>query len=43
MEDIRELPERAREELEEFLRATNVEESKALKFLGWRGPRHAGK
>ena len=41
--DIRDLPSRAREELEEFFRATNAIENKDLKFLGWRGPKHAAK
>lgn len=39
--DIRRLPSRAREELEEFFRATNALEDKELEFLGWRGPNHA--
>lgn len=43
LKDVRDLPARAREELEEFFRATNALENKALKFLGWRGPKHAGK
>jgi inorganic pyrophosphatase len=41
--DIRKLPKRAREELEEFFRATNALEKKELEFLGWRGPSHAAK
>jgi inorganic pyrophosphatase len=41
LKDVRDLPSRAREELEEFFRATNALENKALKFLGWRGPKHA--
>jgi inorganic pyrophosphatase len=43
LKDIRDLPSRAREEFEEFFRATNVLENKDLKFLGWRGPKHAAK
>ena len=43
LKDIRHLPSRACEELEEFFRATNALESKKLKFLGWRGPNHATK
>ncbi|WP_249132725.1 MULTISPECIES: inorganic diphosphatase [unclassified Bradyrhizobium] len=43
LKDVRDLPSRAREELEQFFRATNVLEEKQLKFLGWRGPKHAGK
>jgi len=39
--DIRRLPSRAHEELEQFFRATNALEEKELKVLGWRGPRHA--
>lgn len=39
--DIRHLPSRARDELEEFFRATDVLENKELKFLGWHGPRRA--
>ncbi|MBR0869008.1 inorganic diphosphatase [Bradyrhizobium tropiciagri] len=39
--DIRHLPSRACEELEQFFRATNALENKQLKFLGWRGPNHA--
>jgi inorganic pyrophosphatase len=41
LKDVRDLPSRAREELEEFFRATNALENKPLKFLGWRGPKHA--
>ena len=43
LKDIRDLPSRAREEFEEFFRATNALENKDLKFLGWRGPKHAAK
>jgi inorganic pyrophosphatase len=39
--DIRHLPSRAREELEQFFLATNALEDKELEFLGWRGPNHA--
>jgi inorganic pyrophosphatase len=39
--DIRHLPARACEELEQFFRATNALEDKEVNFLGWRGPRHA--
>jgi inorganic pyrophosphatase len=35
LQDIRRLPSRAREELEEFFRATNALEDKKLEFLGW--------
>jgi inorganic pyrophosphatase len=41
LKDVRELPSRAREELEQFFRATNALEDKELEFLGWRGPAHA--
>ncbi len=41
--DVRNLPPRAREELEQFFRATNALEDKKLEFLGWRGPSHATK
>ena len=43
LQDIRELPARARQELEQFFRATNALEDKKLKFLGWCGPAHAVK
>lgn len=43
LQDIRELPARARQELEQFFRATNALEDKKLKFLGWRGPARAVK
>ena len=39
--DIRHLPSRAHEELEQFFRATNALEDKELEFLGWHGPGHA--
>ena len=41
LKDVRHLPSRARDELEEFFRTTNALEDKELKFLGWRGPSHA--
>jgi inorganic pyrophosphatase len=43
LKDIRHLPARACEELEQFFRATNALENKELKFLGWRGPNYAVK
>lgn len=39
--DIRRLSSRAREELEQFFRATNALEDKEIEFLAWRGPAHA--
>jgi inorganic pyrophosphatase len=41
LQDVRRLPSRAVEELEQFFRATNALEDKELEFLGWRGPGHA--
>jgi inorganic pyrophosphatase len=41
LQDIRRLPSRARDELEQFFSATDALEDKELKFLGWRGPNHA--
>jgi inorganic pyrophosphatase len=41
LEDIRKLPARAVEELEQFFRATVALEEKELQFLGWHGPAHA--
>jgi inorganic pyrophosphatase len=41
LEDIRKLPARAVEELEQFFRATVALEEKELQFLSWRGPAHA--
>ncbi|MBR0801878.1 inorganic diphosphatase [Bradyrhizobium jicamae] len=41
LKDIRHLPSRAREELEQFFLATDALEDKKLEFLGWRGPGHA--
>jgi inorganic pyrophosphatase len=43
LQDIRHLPARAREELEQFFRATNALEHKKLEFLGWHGPARAVK
>jgi inorganic pyrophosphatase len=43
VKDVRHLPDRAREELEQFFRATNVLENKELDFLGWQGPDEAMK
>jgi inorganic pyrophosphatase len=43
LQDVRRLPSRAVEELEQFFRATNALEEKELEFLGWRGPGHAVK
>src|SRR5258708_10552017 len=40
LQDIRHLPSRAREELEQFFSATNALEDKHLEFLGCRGPSH---
>jgi inorganic pyrophosphatase len=41
--DIRHIPNRAVEELEQFFRATVALQEKQLEFLGWRGPDHAVK
>jgi inorganic pyrophosphatase len=41
--DVRHLPKRAMQELEQFFQATNALEKKELEFLGWRGPNHAVK
>jgi len=38
LEDIRQLPKRARSELEQFFEATNALQDKKLKFVGWDGP-----
>ncbi|MGF6308782.1 inorganic pyrophosphatase [Bradyrhizobium sp. i1.8.4] len=38
LKDVRHLPSRAVEELEQFFRATDALENKELEFLGWRGP-----
>jgi inorganic pyrophosphatase len=43
LEDIRQLPKRAKCELEEFFLATDALEAKKLKFLGWEGPEKAKK
>ena len=43
LKDIRHLPDRAREELQNFFRATDVLEDKELEFLGWVGPDRAVK
>ena len=41
LDDVRNLPPRAREELELFFQATDALEAKEIDFLGWRGPGHA--
>jgi inorganic pyrophosphatase len=41
LKDIRRLPSRAREDLEQFFRATNALQDKEIDVLGWRGPGHA--
>ncbi|MCP1972963.1 inorganic pyrophosphatase [Bradyrhizobium elkanii] len=43
LRDIRKLPSHARDDLEQFPRATNALENKDLKFLGWHGPGRAAK
>ena len=43
VKDVRHLPDRARQELEQFFRATNALENKKLEFLGWQGPAEAVK
>jgi inorganic pyrophosphatase len=43
LKDIRKLPTHARDDLEQFFRATNALEGKELKFLGWHGPGRAAK
>ncbi|MGY4292012.1 inorganic pyrophosphatase [Bradyrhizobium sp. i1.4.4] len=43
IKDIRNLPSHARDDLEQFFRATNALENKELKFLGWHGPNRATK
>ncbi|WP_375162576.1 MULTISPECIES: inorganic diphosphatase [unclassified Bradyrhizobium] len=43
LKDIRDLPTHARDDLEQFFRATNALENKELKFLGWHGPSRAAK
>jgi inorganic pyrophosphatase len=39
LQDILDLPSRAREELEQFFEATNALEDKKLEFPGWHGSR----
>jgi inorganic pyrophosphatase len=41
LQDVRHLSLQAREQLEQFFRATNALEDKSLEFLGWHGPAHA--
>ena len=41
LKDIRHLPSRAREELEQFFLATNALQDKQIELVGWRGPAHA--
>jgi inorganic pyrophosphatase len=41
LRDIRDLPKRAKEELEKFFEATDALEPKTLKFIGWEGPDRA--
>jgi inorganic pyrophosphatase len=41
LQDIRRLPSRAQDELEQFFRATDALEDKELEFLGWHGPARA--
>jgi inorganic pyrophosphatase len=43
LKDVRHLPSRAREGLEQFFLATDALEDKKLEFLGWRGAAHAVK
>jgi inorganic pyrophosphatase len=43
LQDVRHLPARATNELEEFFRATDALEDKQIEFLAWRGPNHAVK
>jgi inorganic pyrophosphatase len=43
LQDVRHLPSRARDELQQFFRATNALEDKEIEFLGWRGPAHTTK
>jgi inorganic pyrophosphatase len=43
LKDVRHLPSRAREELEQFFLATDALEDKKLEFLAWRGPARAVK
>jgi len=41
LQDVRHLSLQARQQLEQFFRATNALEDKSLKFLGWHGPVHS--
>src|SRR4051794_1721032 len=41
LKDVRDLPSRGREELEQFFNATDALENKELSFLGWHGPSRA--
>ncbi len=41
LKDIRHLPSRAHEELEQFFQATDALQDKELEFLGWHGPDQA--
>jgi inorganic pyrophosphatase len=41
LRDVRKLPPRVIEELEKFFQTTDVLEEKEIKFLRWRGPKHA--
>jgi inorganic pyrophosphatase len=41
LQDVRHLSLQARQQLEQFFRATNALEDKSLEFLGWHGPVHA--
>jgi inorganic pyrophosphatase len=41
LKDIRRLPSRAHDDLEQFFKATNALQDKEIDVLGWRGPRHA--
>jgi inorganic pyrophosphatase len=43
IQDIRDLPARAIQELERFFEATDALENKELRFLGWHGPGRAVK
>ena len=43
LEDVRQMPTRAKRELELFFEATNALEDKKLKFVGWDGPAQATK
>ncbi|WP_245476732.1 inorganic diphosphatase [Bradyrhizobium sp. Leo170] len=41
LKDIRHLPSRAHQEIQQFFLATDALEKKELEFLGWRGPNQA--